>query len=85
MQQHFRYPEAAALIHSGSRLLQVEDLSRAFDIALRDRPLEISLPRWRGWLAKVNNVYPPLMLRLYGPLSRRGRKRLEQLSMKGET
>ncbi|HRX03266.1 MAG TPA: hypothetical protein P5148_08980, partial [Anaerolineae bacterium] len=76
--------EAAALIHSGSRILEVEDLEQAFWRALRDRPLEINLPRWRGWLAKVNNVYPPLMLRLYGPLSRRGAQRLAQMQERGE-
>ena len=84
VRHHFRYPEAAALIHSGSKLLEVEDVEQAFWRALRERPLEITLPRWRGWLAKLNNVYPPLMLRLYGPLSRRGRKRLERLRMKRE-
>ncbi len=79
VQQHFQQPEAAALIHSGGRLLEVEDIERAFWRALRDRPLEITLPRWRGWLAKINNVYPPLMLKLYEPLSRRGAKRLAEL------
>lgn len=79
LQQHFQQPEAAALIHSGSKLLEVEDIEQAFWHALRDRPLEITLPRWRGWLAKVNNVYPPLMLKLYEPLSRRGAKRLAEL------
>ena len=83
VQQHFKYPEAAAVIHSGSRLLEVEDIEQAFWRALRDRPLEINLPRWRGWLAKVNNVYPPLMLRLYGPLSRRGAQRLAQMQERG--
>ena len=78
VQQHFQNPEAAALIHSGSRMLEVEDLERAFFTAMRERPLEITLPRWRGWLAKVNNVYPPLMLVLYEPLKRRGLKRLNQ-------
>ena len=83
VQQHFKYPEAAAVIHSGSRLLEVEDIEQAFWRALRDRPLEINLPRWRGWLAKVNNVYPPLMLKLYGPLSRRGAQRLAQMQERG--
>lgn len=75
--KHFNHPEEAALIHSGARPLAVVDLERVFFRAMRDRPLEITLPRWRGWLAKANNAHPPLMLRLYGPLSRRGRQRLE--------
>lgn len=79
LQRHFEQPEAAALIHSGSRMLTVEDLEKAFFRAMRERPLEINLPRWRGWLAKLNSLYPPLMLKLYEPLSRRGARRLERM------
>lgn len=75
-QRHHEQPEAAALIYSGARVLTVQDMEAAFFAALAERPLEINLPRWRGWLAKVNSLYPPLMLKLYGPLSRRGAKRL---------
>ena len=76
--RHFDNPEAAALARSGGRVLTVQDVEAAFWQALRDRPLEINLPRWRGWLAKLNSIYPPLMLRLYEPLKQRGLKRLEQ-------
>lgn len=76
-QRHFDHPEAAALARSGGRVLTVQDVEAAFWQALRDRPLEITLPRWRGWLAKLNGLYPPLMLRLYEPLRRRGLRRLE--------
>ncbi|HSN75671.1 MAG TPA: SDR family oxidoreductase [Anaerolineae bacterium] len=75
--RHFDQPEAAALARSGGRVLTVQDMEAAFWHALRDRPLEINLPRWRGWLAKVNSLYPPLMLKLYEPLKQRGLKRLE--------
>lgn len=68
--------EDVALIHSGPAALSVVDVERAFFRALDERPLEITLPRWRGWLAKVGNLYPPLMLHLYGPLVRRGRRHL---------
>jgi 3-oxoacyl-[acyl-carrier protein] reductase len=71
--------EAVALIHSGPGPLSVADLERAFGRALRERPLEITLPRWRGWLARLNNLHPPLMLRLYPLLLRRGLKRLRAL------
>lgn len=70
--------EDVALIHSGPRALSVLDVEAAFWRALRAKPLEITLPRWRGWLAKINNLYPPLMLRLYGPLVRRGRRHLAE-------
>ncbi len=76
--RHFDNPEAAALARSGGRVLTVQDVEAAFWLALADRPLEINLPRWRGWLAKVNSIYPPLMLKLYGPLKKRGLKHMEQ-------
>lgn len=76
--RHFDNPEAAALARSGGRILTVQDVENAFWRALRDRPLEFNLPRRRGWLAKVNSLYPPLMLRLYEPLKRRGLKHMAQ-------
>ena len=76
--RHFDNPEAAALARSGGRVLTVQDVEAAFWRALHDRPLEINLPRWRGWLAKVNSLYPPLMLRLYEPLKQRGLKHMER-------
>ncbi len=76
--RHFDNPAAAALARSGGRVLTVQDVEAAFWLALRDRPLELNLPRWRGWLAKVSSLYPPLMLRLYEPMKRRGLKRMEE-------
>jgi 3-oxoacyl-[acyl-carrier protein] reductase len=74
----FLNAEDVALIHSGPRPLSVVDVEGAFFRAMRHKPLEIAIPRWRGWLAKINNLYPPLMLRLYGPLQRRGMKRFAE-------
>ena len=71
-------PRDVALIHSGPGPLSVQDVEAAFFRAMRDRPLELMLPAWRGWLAKVNNLYPPLMLRLYEPLLRRGLVQVER-------
>lgn len=76
--RHFDNPEAAALARSGGRVLGVQDVAAAFWQAMAERPLELNLPRWRGWLAKVNSLYPPLMLKLYGPLKKRGLKHMEQ-------
>jgi 3-oxoacyl-[acyl-carrier protein] reductase len=70
-------PEDVALIHSGRRALTTVDVEHAFFRAMSDKPLEITLPRWRGWLAKANNLCPPLMLRFYGPLMRRGLRKIE--------
>jgi 3-oxoacyl-[acyl-carrier protein] reductase len=71
-------PQDVALIHSGPHPLHVDDLERAFFRAMRDRPLELTIPRWRGWLAKAANLYPPLMTQLYGRLLRRGLRHLAQ-------
>lgn len=74
--RHFDHPEAAALARSGGRVLSVQDVAAAFWQAMAQRPLELNLPPSRGWLAKLNNLYPPLMLRLYEPLKRRGLRRM---------
>jgi 3-oxoacyl-[acyl-carrier protein] reductase len=74
--RHFDHPEAAALARSGGRVLTVQDVEATFWRALAERPLELNLPRRRGWLAKVNSLYPPLMLRLYEPLKQRGLKHM---------
>lgn len=77
--RHFDHPEAAALARSGARVLTVQEVAAAFERAMAERPLELNLPRWRGWLAKLNSAYPPLMLRLYEPLKRRGLKRMARM------
>ena len=71
-------PRDVALIHSGPGPLGVRDVEAAFFRAMRDRPLELMLPVWRGWLAKLSSLHPPLMLHLYGPLMRRGLLQLER-------
>ena len=70
--------EEAALAFTGITLTVV-DLEQAFWKAMRDQPLEINLPRWRGWLAKLNHVNPSLMFLLYEPMKKRGMKRLERI------
>lgn len=70
--------EEVALTYTGVTLTVV-DLEKAFWKAMRDKPLEINLPRWRGWLAKLNAMHPLLMFLLYEPMKKRGMKRLEQI------
>jgi 3-oxoacyl-[acyl-carrier protein] reductase len=70
--------DAAALIFSGSRTLTAEEVSEAIFRAMRDRPLEIDLPLSRGLLSKVSGAEPRLLLLLYGPLKKRGLRRLER-------
>lgn len=70
--------DEVALTYTGITLT-VEDLERAFWRAMRDRPLEITLPRWRGWLAKLNHANPSIMYCLYEPMKKRGMKRLAEI------
>jgi 3-oxoacyl-[acyl-carrier protein] reductase len=79
MQKHLETAkEEVALTYTGVTLT-VHDLEKAFRKAMRDRPLEINLPRWRGWLTKLNHLNPSIMLWLYEPMKKRGMKRLEQI------
>lgn len=77
-------PQDVALIHSGPHPLGVADVERAFRRVMRDRPLELMIPAWRGWLARINNLFPPLMLHLYGPLLRRGLRHLAERRLERE-
>ncbi len=79
MQQHLESGgEEVALTYTGVTLT-VHDLEKAFWRAMRRRPLEITLPRWRGWLTKLNHACPAMMRVLYEPMKRRGLKRLQQI------
>jgi 3-oxoacyl-[acyl-carrier protein] reductase len=70
--------DEVALTYTGVTLT-VHDLEKAFWKAMRDKPLEINLPRWRGWLAKLNHVNPSLMWLLYESMKKRGMKKLERI------
>jgi len=71
-------PEAVALVFSGPRALTADEVSEAIFRAMRDRPLEIDLPFSRGLLAKLSSAAPSLLLLLYEPLKRKGRKQFER-------
>ena len=70
--------DEVALTYTGVTLT-VHDLEKAFWKAMWDKPLEINLPRWRGWLTKLNHAYPSLIYLLYEPMKRRGLKRLAEI------
>jgi 3-oxoacyl-[acyl-carrier protein] reductase len=79
MQKHIETAkDEVALTYTGVTLT-VHDLEKAFWKAMRDKPLEINLPRWRGWLTKINHINPSIMFWLYEPMKRRGMKRFEQI------
>ncbi|MBI3165159.1 MAG: SDR family oxidoreductase [Anaerolineales bacterium] len=70
--------EEAALAFTGVTLT-VFDLEKAFWKAMREEPLEINLPRWRGWLTKLNDLIPSIMFLLYDGMKKRGMKRLKKI------
>lgn len=79
MQKHLESGgDEVALTYTGVTLT-VHDLEKALWKAMREKPLEINLPRWRGWLAKLNHTNPSLMSLLYEPMRKRGMKRLARI------
>ena len=79
MQRHLESAkEEVALTYTGVTLT-VHDIEKAFWKAMREKPLEINLPRWRGWLTKLNHANPAMMFWLYEPMKRRGMKRFENI------
>jgi len=72
------YPEAV-LTFSAPRILTVHDVEKALLLALEKRPLEITLPRYRGWLGKLAGALPGLALRLAPIFTRIGRGKQTRL------
>lgn len=66
------FPQAA-LTFSGKRPLTVDDLGRLIvERVLPDRPVEATLPRHRGWLAKASSLSPTLAMKILPRLTQRG-------------
>ncbi len=73
------YPEAA-LTFTAPRVLTVEDLSRViFGQVLGKRPLLVAIPRWRGWLARVADLWPRSAHLLASVMERQGRRKQQAL------
>ncbi len=69
------YPQAA-LTFSGGRLLQVDDVAKVLlERVLPKRPLEVLLPRSRGWMAKLTSLWPSLATGVLPALRAKGAKR----------
>ena len=63
--------DAAAILFSGPHLLTVEEIADLIlGKVLRQRPLEVQIPRHRGWLAHLTNLFPAAGFAL-GPFFRR--------------
>jgi 3-oxoacyl-[acyl-carrier protein] reductase len=68
-------PEAA-LTFSGGRALSVDHVARLIlDRVIPRRPLEVVIPRSRGWLARIVSTFPRLGIGLLPLLLRKGRAR----------
>ena len=68
--------DEAALTFSGSKTLTVEDIGElVFKRVLPDQPLELMLPRHRGWLAKMAGVIPNLSIVMSEHLRKLGREK----------
>jgi NADP-dependent 3-hydroxy acid dehydrogenase YdfG len=71
---------AAAVAFSGFRILTAEEVVRAIvERVLPRRPLEVILPRSRGWLARAVGLWPDLGFFLAPLLLRRGQNRQKAL------
>lgn len=65
----------AAMTFSAPRILSAEELAVLLTgRVLRDRPLELAVPRRRGWLAKLSNLMPGLGQRISPWIERQGLK-----------
>lgn len=69
------YPQAA-LTFSGKRPLTVEDLGKlVVERVLPRRPVEATLPRYRGWMAKLSSLSPAMALTMLPGLTKQGLQR----------
>lgn len=69
------YPQAA-LTFSGKRPLTVEDLGKlVVERVLPHRPVEVTLPRYRGWMAKLSSLSPAMALSMLPGLTKQGLQR----------
>lgn len=73
------HPEAA-LSFSGRRLLTVQDVAKAvLHDALQQKRVEILLPRGRGWLGKLGNLFPAMSFAITNQLIKKGLEKQRQL------
>ena len=71
--------EAAAIVFSSPKLLTVEDVARAIlEKAIPYKPIEVNIPRHRGWLAHLTNIFPQYSAVISSFLSKRGAEKQRQ-------
>ncbi len=67
--------EEADMVFSGARDLAPEEVADAVLAAMLSRPLQVFLPRHRGWLARFVDVFPQSAATFGELVRRRGRRR----------
>jgi 3-oxoacyl-[acyl-carrier protein] reductase len=71
--------EEAALTFSGNKTLTVEGVADAiFKEALGKQAIEVTIPSYRGWIAKAGSSLPSMSFALSDILGKLGRKKQEQ-------
>lgn len=75
--------EEAALTFTGGRILTVADIADAVAFALKNAPLEIIVPRHRGWLAKLTSAIPAITGAVAARLKKRGLERQKRMRDEG--
>ena len=71
------YADESALVFSGPKPLTTKDIENViFQKALKKKPMEITLPRSRGFLSKMGNIFPNLSYHLSKGLRKKGRKKI---------
>jgi len=73
-----RSGQAAALVHSGGRLLTAEEAARAAVDLVGSRRVVRTVPAWRGALMRLTSVAPGLMMRMEPLLRLEGRRRMRR-------
>ncbi len=78
--------DASALAFSARRILTVEEIGRVvFDRVLVHRPLEVLVPRSRGWLAKLTSALPWTAGWILPSLTRGSRRRQAEYRRRKES
>lgn len=70
------YPKESALAFSGKKPLQVEDVGKAFLKAMKEKPVELAVPSYRGLLSKTASAFPDLSFSIINFLRKKGEKEL---------
>lgn len=71
--------EQSDMVFSGPRELTPDEVAEAVLDAMLKRPLEVFLPRHRGWMARLVDVFPESASTLSNLFRRRGQKRRADL------